>query len=136
MIAEMAADSQPLAAVAVLEGNGIRGFVWFHQPQEDYPVTVKGEIRGLSPGAHGIHVHEYGDLTDGMQSIGEHFNPFNKNHGPPQEESRHVGDLGNIKAAVDGLAVFEYTDRVIQLSGSNSVVGRCLVIRERPDDLA
>ncbi|KAH7727061.1 cytoplasmic Cu/Zn-superoxide dismutase [Aphelenchoides avenae] len=128
-------NSQPLSAVAILEGKGVKGTVWFHQPQEDYPVTVQGEIHGLKPGAHGMHVHQWGDVTEGCASAGPHFNPFEKKHGPPEEESRHVGDLGNIQAASDGLAVFNFNDRVIQLSGPNSVVGRCLVVHEKEDDL-
>lgn len=33
-------------------------------------------------------------------AAGAHYNPFNQTHGAPEDEKRHVGDLGNIKANV------------------------------------
>lgn len=37
---------------------------------------------------------------------GPHFNPLNRVHGPPDEEERHAGDLGNILAGSDGTLFF------------------------------
>lgn len=38
---------------------------------------------------------------------GIHYNPFNKTHGAPNYENRHIGDLGNIKANVGNFFVFD-----------------------------
>lgn len=102
-----------------------------------------------------IKVHEYGDLTNGLfvisnqikiyfliiwygkgcTSAGAHFDPYNKSHGSPEMDERHLGDLGNVVANENGLSKFEFNDRLIKLSGPNSIVGRALVIHGDPDDL-
>uniref|UniRef100_A0A915CXE9 Superoxide dismutase [Cu-Zn] n=2 Tax=Ditylenchus dipsaci TaxID=166011 RepID=A0A915CXE9_9BILA len=123
-------------AVAVLKGDSdVTGTVWFSQPAEGAPTVIKGQITGLKPGLHGFHVHQYGDSTNGCVSAGPHFNPYSKTHGGPQDEIRHVGDLGNLTAGNDGIAKFEITDKLIQLYGQNSVVGRSLVVHANEDDL-
>jgi Cu-Zn family superoxide dismutase len=76
-------------------GEGISGSLNFHQAQEDAPTTIEGTIRGLAPGRHGIHIHVFGDFTDGLNSAGGIFNPFGRNHGSPDEEERMSGDLGH-----------------------------------------
>ena len=55
-------------------------------------------IKGLKDGLHGIHIHEFGNLTNGCTTAGGHYNPFKKNHGGIDTNQRHVGDLGNIKS--------------------------------------
>lgn len=58
------------AAVAMLGGStgysksGINGVVRFVQINNDECI-VDGTIDGLSPGKHGIHVYECGDLSNG-----------------------------------------------------------------------
>ncbi|ROT75128.1 copper/zinc superoxide dismutase isoform 1 [Penaeus vannamei] len=39
------------------------------------PTLIQGTITGLSPGLHGFHIHEFGDLSDGCRTIGSHYNP-------------------------------------------------------------
>lgn len=98
-------------------------------------VRVHGEITGLTPGKHGFHVHEFGDMTsmkDG-KSAGDHFNPHGMKHGEQSSEQRHVGDLGNIEANEDGVATIDIEDSMLMLEGPNSVLGRCLVAHEGED---
>ncbi len=64
-----------------------------------------------------------GDLSGGCASAGSHFNPFNKNHGGPNDHERHVGDLGNIKSDDEGNVKFAFIDKAISLNGPYSIVG-------------
>ncbi|CAN7989341.1 unnamed protein product [Ixodes hexagonus] len=111
-------------------------------------VQVLGNVTGLSPGHHGFHVHRFGDLSNGCPSAGPHFNPGNSVHGAPEDDYRHVGDLGNIEADADGNAIFDFYDRLLEFEGGHSIVGRAVVyegdpsprcpraqIHERQDDL-
>lgn len=61
-------------------------------------------------------------------SSGPHFNPFNKTHGAPNDEVRHVGDLGNIEVDDSGIAKVNINDSIISLTGSLNIIGRTLVV--------
>ncbi|XP_050293850.1 uncharacterized protein LOC126734319 [Anthonomus grandis grandis] len=121
-------------AVAVLKSETVNGTVYFSQ-EGDGPVRVQGELKGLKQGLHGFHVHEFGDNTNGCISAGAHFNPLNKDHGGPDDAERHVGDLGNVEANADGVAKINISDKLISLSGDNSILGRTIVVHADPDDL-
>jgi Cu-Zn family superoxide dismutase len=108
---------------------------FFNFQGEKDPITVTGEISGLKPGLHGFHVHEFGDNTNGCISAGAHFNPFNKEHGGPEDTERHAGDFGNVTADESGIAKINITDKQISLCGPLSVLGRTVVVHADPDDL-
>ena len=122
-------------AICVLKNpeEGIEGVVKFIETSQ--VTKIIAEIKGLKPGKHGFHVHEFGNLTQGCKTAGGHYNPFAKNHGGPAEEERHVGDLGNIVAGEDGVGYFELEDKQIRLSGDYSIVGRSVVVHADEDDL-
>eukprot|EP00270_Netrium_digitus_P013937 TRINITY_DN468_c0_g1_i4.p1 TRINITY_DN468_c0_g1~~TRINITY_DN468_c0_g1_i4.p1 ORF type:complete len:253 (-),score=66.77 TRINITY_DN468_c0_g1_i4:254-1012(-) len=122
-------------AVAVLKGaSGVEGIVELAQ-EGDGPTTVLLKITGLEPGKHGFHLHQFGDLSNGCISTGGHFNPKGRTHGAPEDEVRHAGDLGNVVAGDDGVAVATVVDAQIPLTGAGSVVGRAFVVHELEDDL-
>ena len=135
---------------ALITGDGISGSLLFHQAQEDAPTTIEGTVRGLTPGKHGIHIHVFGDFSDGFISAGGIFNPFGRNHGSPDDEERMSGDLGslflatvlvvtddagNIEVDEDGVANVNIEDRQVKLIGPHSVIGRSIVIKASEDDL-
>jgi len=97
------------------------------------PTLIKGKISGLKPGKHGFHIHEFGDLSDGCDSAGAHYNPDDVNHG--DLDNGHVGDLGNVVAGTDGIADFTLVAKRVDLTGDRSVVGRSIVIHSNADDL-
>ena len=92
-------------------------------------------FNGLAPGPHGFHVHEFADFSNGCVSAGPHYNPHGKTHGGPEDETRHVGDLGNIVADESGVARGEMVDGLIKLSGEFSVIGRSMMVHADVDDL-
>ncbi|XP_077336122.1 superoxide dismutase [Cu-Zn] [Lithobates pipiens] len=123
-----------MKAICVLKGSSeVTGVVRFEQ-EEDGPVTVTGQITGLTDGKHGFHIHAYGDNTNGCVSAGPHFNPEGKTHGGPEDEVRHVGDLGNITSDA-GVADINIKDKLISLKGNHSIIGRTAVVHEKADDL-
>ncbi|KAG5882063.1 hypothetical protein JTB14_007725 [Gonioctena quinquepunctata] len=80
--------------------------------------------------------NDSGDLRQGCEKIGQHFNPYLLQHGAPFDPFRHVGDLGNVVAGEDGTAEVNYVDPLVSLSGGpRGVVGRTLVVTMDPDDL-
>lgn len=123
----------PKVGMAVLvptAGNKTRGNLKLVQQGDDLKIT--GKIRNLTPGEHGFHIHEFGDLrgTDGT-AAGGHFNPYGHDHGAPGEKS-HIGDLGNITANEEGVADVNIVSKGTAL---HFVLGRSFVVHAGKDDL-
>ena len=113
----------------------INGYCFFEQSANGGVTRAYGTIKGLPDGLHGFHIHEFADFSNGCMSAGPHYNPFGKTHGGPDDEERHVGDLGNILANADGVSEGAITDRLIQLSGEYTVIGRSFMVHAAVDDL-
>ena len=124
----------PQEAVAVLastQGQQVRGVLLFQQKEDG--VRVTGEVTGLTPGKHGFHIHEFGDLRDPEgKSAGDHFNPDGHKHGGPEDGERHAGDLGNITADARGVARVDKLAKDLKL---HFVIGRSIVVHGGEDDL-
>lgn len=65
----------------------------------------------------------------GCVTAGAHYNPLSKEHGGPADATRHVGDLGNVEADASGVAKVNISDKMIQLQGAHSIIGRALVVK-------
>ncbi|KAI9695870.1 MAG: Superoxide dismutase [Cu-Zn] [Candelina mexicana] len=124
-------------AVAVLRGDSnVKGTVTFEQESESSPTKVSWNVTGNDSNAErGMHIHQFGDNTNGCTSAGPHFNPFSKTHGAPSDDERHVGDLGNYKTDGQGNASGSVDDKLIKLIGPESVLGRTIVVHAGTDDL-
>lgn len=138
------ASGSASSATATLEsksGSSVGGTVTFRARGEG--VHVVADVRGLTPGSHGFHVHEVGDCSaPDASSAGEHFagsgvvggHQLGATHGLPDAAARHAGDLGNLEAGADGTARLEHDDAVLTLSGDRSVIGRAVIVHTSHDD--
>mmetsp|Transcript_17198 Transcript_17198/g.19603 ORF Transcript_17198/g.19603 Transcript_17198/m.19603 type:complete len:177 (+) Transcript_17198:37-567(+) len=115
--------------------SNVDGEIYLVQRTPDSPTEITVEVRGLTPNAfHGFHIHTSGNLTGGCDTTGPHFNPLNKTHGAPFDNERHYGDLGNIVSDPFGVVKKKFSDKLVTLSGNNSVIGRAFVVHEGRDD--
>ena len=132
-----AAADETTKAVAVLSaasGSKVSGTVTFTKTADG--VKVVADVSGLTPGKHGFHVHEFGDCSSpDANSAGGHYNPTKHDHAGPEASERHMGDLGNLEADASGKARVERTDKILKLSGDNSIVGYAVIVHEKEDDL-
>jgi Cu-Zn family superoxide dismutase len=129
------AQTNAIAVLHPTEGSKVSGKVTFSATADG--VRVEAEIKGLTPGKHGFHVHELGDCSsaDG-NSAGAHFNPTNEPHGAPTAKERHDGDMGNIEADASGVAKLSYVDQELSLApGERSIIGRAVIVHTKADDL-
>lgn len=127
-------------AIAVFNDR-VKGTVTFVQKDITGPVWVKFDLKQLPKNKKmAIHIHEFGDLSNGCKSLGGHWNPFNKQHGSVWVDiiNSHAGDMiNNLISDYRGRFVYEYVDHRICLKGSveNTIIGRSVVIHKGVDDL-
>ncbi|AAG53849.1 sod [Helicoverpa armigera nucleopolyhedrovirus] len=124
-----------MKAICSLSGD-ISGEICFSQESPLHLIKITGFILNLPRGLHGIHVHEFGDTSNGCTWAGEHFNPTGQTHGAPNATVRHVGDLGNVESfGINSLTEINIVDNVMSLFGPHSILGRSLVVHTDRDDL-
>uniref|UniRef100_A0A6C0K2A2 Superoxide dismutase copper/zinc binding domain-containing protein n=1 Tax=viral metagenome TaxID=1070528 RepID=A0A6C0K2A2_9ZZZZ len=124
------------SAIAFFDGrtndSGITGTVTFHPNHE-----MEIRLAGFEPhSTHAIHIHEYGDLTGGCDTLGSHFNPTGVQHGSDthmHQGDHHHGDLmNNITADKYGAVQLRYHSPYLTPS---MVAGRSVVLHYYEDDL-
>ena len=102
-------------AIAILNEKNIKGTIKFHQCQGFDNCLVNFDLKGFKSNAiHAIHIHEYGDLSEGCKSLGGHLNLKNKTHGNLSDiKNSHTGDLiNNIHADKYGNFKYSRTGRI------------------------
>lgn len=125
------------AKLSALGASGVSGTIDF-TVLADGEVRIDADIKGLTPGMHGMHVHEWGDCSaaDGM-SAGGHFNPDMVDHGAPNSATHHPGDYGNVEADPSGHAVFSLTvdagTFTITEGDKHNILGRGVIVHEKAD---
>jgi Cu-Zn family superoxide dismutase len=127
-------------------GSGLEpnGSVMYIESVPGLPARIDVQTNGMTPGPHGIHIHDFGDLSDTTAgtSTGVHYNPLDEIHGcyptPPGElpsEARKVGDMGNVIVNDQGAGFYsEDANELIFLEGSISVIGRGTIVHALEDN--
>jgi Cu-Zn family superoxide dismutase len=130
-------DSVNNLAVSKIKSLGnseIKGKVYFKETKKG--LMIDAQIRGLNPNQkHGFHIHEFGDCSsnDG-KSAGGHYDPeHHKNHGEPHQMKTHAGDLGNLEADPNGIAVYRKTFSNLTLNQKNAILNRAIIIHAKED---
>ncbi len=107
-------------------------------------VLVRIDTMGLTPGRHGMHIHETGSClalvdTTGKSTpfgaAGAHFDPASTSHHAGPSGMGHAGDLPNLTATGSGHArTTFFTDRLSVKGGGNNIVGRSIIIHANEDN--
>lgn len=59
-----------------------------------YGLMIIPDLHGLSPGAHGFHLHDRPSCEEHAQHAGGHYDPLNtQKHLGPYDKQGHLGDL-------------------------------------------
>jgi Cu-Zn family superoxide dismutase len=102
-------------------------------------VRLVVQASGLTPGAHGLHLHTIGrcDAPD-FASAGPHWNPTAKMHGRDNPAGLHMGDLPNLIVGTDGTGRLEATVTGAKLTGGTMPLldsdGAAIVVHAAADD--
>jgi Cu-Zn family superoxide dismutase len=104
-------------------------------------VLMVFDLKGLTPGVHGIHIHTSGncDPKVAFSSAGPHFSDdARKMHGYLAEHGMHTGDLPNQFAAADGTLHATAISNAFSLgNGKKSIFdrdGASIVVHAKGDD--
>ena len=118
------------------DGSPISGTAHLRDTPQGLAITI--HVAHVSPGAHGLHVHDFGDCGSGGQAAGGHYNPDSVKHGYLPKDGftgAHAGDLGNIEVGADGTGTLSLTVEGLAVSsGPHPVAGHAIILHEKVDD--
>lgn len=109
----------------------VYGHVLFKQVYPEGNLQVLLRLSGFTtegdPAPKAVHIHQYGDLSQGCTSTGGHYNPHSSSH------PSHPGDFGNFQP-LEGKITAAFESQAT-LFGGTSAIGRAVVVHEGEDDL-
>ncbi|GGW76773.1 superoxide dismutase family protein [Alteromonas halophila] len=110
--------------------------------ESEYGLVFTPELKSLTPGGHGFHVHENpscdSKMKDGKSvpagAAGSHYDPHDiGQHGYPWAKDSHLGDLPLLYVADDGTASHPVLGPRLSMS---DIEGRALMIHAGGDNYA
>ncbi len=127
-----AASESATATLAKADGSAAGSAVATATP-EGLAVTVS--VTGITPGAHGVHVHMTGKCdAPGFTTAGGHWNPASTQHGLENPQGAHAGDMPNLNVADDGTGTLTFTLRSGTMAQLLDADGSAFVVHAGPDD--
>ena len=103
-------------------------------------VLIHVRVEGLTPGAHGLHLHSHSvcEAHEGFKTAKGHVGKVQDGHGLLNPKGPEPGDIPNIFVGLDGIGEMEaFNPRVSLVEGPNNLLdadGSTLVIHERADN--
>jgi len=137
-----AASLTPAAVADLKDPTGkLVGRAFFYEGPRGMLMRI--EVGGLTPGWHGVHLHEKGVCTGpDFASAGAHINPGHKMHGLLAATGAEAGDLPSFFAEATGVARTSLFSDLISAKGAGGRAalldadGSAVVIHASPDDQA
>ena len=141
-------ELKPKSVKALFSVNGVSGTAVFSQ-DSPYDITkIQIDLKNLRGLAGGYHVHALpppprtyaSDQPASLQNVGGHYNPYDIGSSPPvgtgTNDQYEVGDLSGKFGLLTGYNDFNgtYYDWNLPLFGTNSIIGRSLVIHKMEGD--
>ncbi len=121
----------------VIDGEGVLvGFANFLEGPNGVLIEVTIDTYGLTPGWHGLHLHQVGNCDDvgTFKLSGGHIGMIEDGHGLLNPKGPEAGDLPNIWANSDGSAGYEAFSTLFSLADLADEDGAALIIHENRDD--
>lgn len=116
------------------------GFRNFPEPTVDVVARISGPPNVLTPGAHGMHIHEIAACDPpGFTTAGGHHDPGPFGNSTPVDANHpyHMGDLPNLIVNANGKGFAKHTTSRITLSPGPLTVfdanGSAVIVHLNPD---
>ncbi|MFN7054307.1 superoxide dismutase family protein [Hyphomonas sp.] len=126
-----------VAKATMLGADGLE-IGWARFEQGPHGVLIRMELApgSLTPGWHGLHLHEVGDCSDpgSYMLSGGHHGKAPGAHGLMNPEGPEEGDLPNVWAASDGSAGYEAFTTLTELVPALNGDGLSIIIHANEDD--
>jgi Cu-Zn family superoxide dismutase len=133
-----ASKARAIARLSGLDGSAMGTATFI---ATSHGVLIQFDLKGLTPGAHAIHIHTSGncDAKTAFNSAGPHFSDEpNRMHGYLAAHGAHAGDLPNQFAASDGTLHASVISNAFSLgNGKKSIFdrdGAALIVHAKADD--
>lgn len=133
-------QQKTMNAMAEIKGKGISGTAQLTERREGSGVMVEItlDVKGLTPGRHGVHLHQTGKCEPEFTAAGGHFDPGPaSNTDPDANHPFHMGDIPNLDVGSDGRGQMKIlTSRVTLSEGPLSVFdadGTAIIVHGNED---